>query len=71
MFKHFYQSLVSIFAIFSIEGLNIIDIPEIMKFTGQTIIGILTVIFLYLQIDKLVKERRKNTSKTWVKSKKL
>lgn len=50
---------ISISGIFGIEYIEWQSIPELLKFSGQTLIGILTTYYLVLQIRKIRKEIRK------------
>jgi len=43
--------------IFGIEIIHKINIPEIFKFSGETIIGTLTIIYLILKIKRLYNEK--------------
>jgi hypothetical protein len=50
-----FTSIISTTGITGIELLEKINIPEIFKFGGQSLIGILTIIYLILKIKKLKK----------------
>jgi hypothetical protein len=50
--------LASGFGISSIEFLDRIHITDFLKFSGETIIGILTIIYLILKIKKLYNEKK-------------
>lgn len=54
----FITTLTSGTGIFSIEFIHKIDIPSIFKFSGESIIGILTIIYLILKIKKLSKWKK-------------
>lgn len=43
--------------IFSIEFLHNMNIPDIFRFSGETLIGLLTIIYLTLKIKKLYNEK--------------
>lgn len=50
---------ISVSGIWGIEFIEWQSIPEFFKFSGQTLIGVLTVYYLFLQIRKLRKEMYK------------
>jgi hypothetical protein len=50
---------ISVSGICGIEFIEWQSIPEFFKFSGQTLIGVLTVYYLFLQIRKLKKEMYK------------
>ena len=54
-FNMLFTSIISTTGITGIELLEKINIPEIFKFGGQSLIGILTIIYLILKIKKLKK----------------
>jgi hypothetical protein len=47
--------IISATGITGIEILDKIHLPEILKFGGQSVIGVLTIVYLYLKIKKLNK----------------
>ena len=66
--RTFQISIVSFASIIGIETFEWLEkMPMIMKFTGQSIIGILTIIFIFKKIQILndlrkIKENEKNIS---------
>jgi hypothetical protein len=53
----FKSLFVSFSGIIGIEFLDISVLPEIIKFGGQSLIGILTIYYLYLKIKKVKHEK--------------
>ena len=43
--------------LFGIEFLHRLNIPELFKFSGETVIGCLTIIYLVLKIKKIYNEK--------------
>jgi hypothetical protein len=55
-------TLTSLTSLSSIEVLNKVNIPDLFKFAGESIIGVLTIIYLILKIKKLYHEKNNQTT---------
>lgn len=54
-FNSLLTTFISITGISSIEWFDQSHLPELLKFSGQTVIGILTIVYLYYKIKKVRK----------------
>ena len=56
--KSFKTVFTAFSGLFSIETLHALNVPELLKFGGETVIGILTIWYLILKIQILNKIKK-------------